>query len=473
MYRRLLLGLVALALTSCVSIPGAHTPKNVSKATPAPTTTMPAAPPAGPVAVPAGVETAACLPETTDAYQRPFGATAPWNVPVCGLAQDPRSADWANRFYLYSRYNPNMGTDPTQSPELNNHEVMFGLDSNPVNDFSVAVYDAKDATTTTRVFQRAGWSGGMNIGNAATIPWNPTWRASTGSDALMVIIDHTTGKEWALWGVVQSTYGLPLNDTQCWGWIPYGYHTGTDLCVGSANLSKTANGATPANINTYTGNNPADRGAGIDEYALLATPQEASTGQIRHALAMPVFNTMNGGPGQICTPTQLQTPALGSTCGTAVAPAGQFETQAATTHGCGNTPTAAALTNTQYRQTTIPEGTRFALHMTNNDIENWLNTRGYTGQKRITAKAFAVALVNYGWFITDSSCYAANFQVSGGANPQTAAAWRADGITNDGRDLLQGLITKTNIWTIAPPTNHCTNNTTTTTACPADTITYP
>ena len=465
MYRRLLLGLVALTLTSCVSIPSPHTPKTSKAAQPATTTTTPAAHPAA--SPDAGAVGATCLPEAADSYQRPFAATAPWNVPVCGLPADPRSADWTNRFYYYAHYNQYMGGDPTQATDSASYTVMFGLDANPVNDFSVAVYDAKDATTTTRVFQRTGWNGLMNIGNGASIPWNPSWRASTGSDALLVIVDHTTGHEWTLWGLVQSTYGLPLNDTQCWGWIPFSYRSGTDLCVGSANMSKTANGTSPVNDNTYAGNNPTNRGSGIDEYALLATPQEASTGQIRHALAMPVFNTMTGGPGQVCTATQLNTDAFGSTCGNAVAPAGQFEGVAGTTHGCGNNPPAAALTNTTYRQT------RFALHLSDQDIENWLNSRAYTGQKRVTAKAFAVALVNYGWFITDTSCYGADFQVSGSANPTTAAAWRADGITGDGRDLLQGLITKTNIWTIAPPTNHCTNGTTSKAACPADTITYP
>ena len=124
-------------------------------------------------------------------------------------------------------------------------------------------------------------------------------------------------------------------------------------------------------------------------------------------------------------------------------------------------------------QTTIPEGTRFALRLSDQDIENWLNSRSYTGQIRVTAKAFAVALVNYGWFITDTSCYGAEFQVSGGASPDTARDWRADGVTADGRDLLQGLITKNDVWTVAPPTNHCTNGTDSKFSCPANSVTYP
>ena len=47
----------------------------------------------------------------------------------------------------------------------------------------------------------------------------------------------------------------------------------------------------------------------------------------------------------------------------------------------------------------------------------------------------------------------AEFQVAGGANPATAAAWRGLGISGDGRDLLYGLMTKDRIVTIAPATS--------------------
>ena len=125
-----------------------------------------------------------------------------------------------------------------------------------------------------------------------------------------------------------------------------------------------------------------------------------------------------------------------------------------------------------YRRTTLPSGTRFALQMTPAQIEQWLDSRGYTGAKRNTARVFATALVNYGWFITDTTCYAADFQVQGGANPETAAAWRSLGIDDDGREFLWGLITRDRIWTVAPPTNHCTDGTSSTFACAANSATY-
>lgn len=480
MHRRVLLIFISASLvaTGCLdtATPGSDEPepalsKTIAQPpTPArPTTTTLPAP-----GQPAPAQRA-CLPETVDGYERPYAPTAPWNVPACDLAEDPRSDDWRDRFWYYSQFNSKMATNPTAATNRGDHGVMFGLDANPVNDFSVAVYSATDATTTTRVFQRDGWSGVYNVGAGGSIPWNPTWRASTGSDALMVILDPATGRQWSLWGVAQSYYGLPANDSQCWHWVGAfwlpggGYRPGIDLCVGGADKMMTADRTVRSSYRTYGGNNPATRGVGIDEYAMLTMPEEVAAGQIRHALMMPVYNTMTG-PNR-CTPAQMTTEEFGSTCGNAVAPAGNFERIGGTLQGCGES-TASSMDPAAYRRTTVPEGTRYALDMTDTEIEAWLDSRGYTGALRNTARTFARALVNYGWFITDTSCYAADFQVAGAANPQTAAAWRALGITGDGRDLLDGLITRERIWTVAPPVNHCTDGTLSTAACPANTSLY-
>lgn len=427
-------------------------------------------------AVPAA--SAECIAEAPDAYARPYATIAPWNVQVCNLPTDPRNDDWADRFYYFSHYNPYMASDPSKGKELGRHGVMFGLDDDPNSDFSVAVYDAREATTRIRVFQRQGWAGKFSIDTGATIPWNPTWRASTGSDAMMVISDPDTGRQWSLWGVVQSYYGLPANDTQCWNWISAiwlpggGFQPGVDLCVGGADAQRTADKKQLSDYRTYGGNNPGTRGVGVDRYAMLVTAAEVEAGQIRHALSMPVYNTMTGGTGMVCSAAQLPTAAFGTTCGGAVAPAGNFARKGTATHGCGE-PIAEAMSHEAYRRTTLPSGTRFALQMTPAQIEQWLDSRGYTGAKRETARIFATALVNYGWFITDTTCYAADFQVEGGANPETAARWRALGIDDDGRELLWGLITRDRIRTVAPPTNHCTDGTLSTFACPANSATYP
>jgi hypothetical protein len=432
-----------------------------------PPTTAPA--PAAPV-------TASCTgPGSPVGYARPYAATAPWNVPVCGLQADPRSDDWRDRFWYYSRFNAYMTSDPSKSTEVGKQDVMFGLDADPTRDFSVAVYDVRDATTSIRVFPRQGWNGKFNIAKASSIPWNPSWRASSGSDAMMVVLDPRDGSQWSLWGVAQSYYGLPTNDTQCWGdilsvWLPGGgFRPGVDLCVGGADRVTKAGSTDLADYRTYGGNNPMTRGVGIDRYAMLVTPQEVATGAIHHALGMPVYNTMNG--GSVCTEAQASTTALGSTCGQSVAPAGNFEHASSPTKGCGE-PITQTMSAEQYRRTTLPAGTRFALSMTPAEIERWLDSRGYTGQLRITARAFATALVDYGWFITDTTCTASNFQVAGAANPQTAASWRALGIAGDGRDLLRGLITRDRIWTVERPVNHCVGGYDSQLACPARSASY-
>lgn len=441
------------------------------------TAQLPAPPPARlkpPTTAPVTVVTE-CLPEADDDYERPYSPDAPWNVPVCGLEPSERSDDWRDRFWYYSRYNPLMASgNPQADPNRGKHGIMFGLDEELVNDFSVAVYETTDATTTIRVFQRDGWNGLFTIPNGSTIPWNPAWRASTGSDALMVILDPETGRHWSLWGVAQSYYGMPVNDSQCWHWTAAfwlpggGFRPGTDLCVGGADQMMKADRTGRSDYRTYGGNNPATRGVGIDLYAMLTMPEEVAAGQIRHALMMPVYNTMTGTP---CTPLQMETAAFGSNCSYAVAPAGNFERQSSMIHGCGEA-VAQSMDHVAYNRTTIPEGTRYALDMSEAEIEAWLDSRGYTGKIRSTAQTFARALVNYGWFITDTSCFAADFQVAGGVNPETAAAWRDLGIVGSGRDLLDGLITRERIWTVAPPVNHCTNGTRVTYACAANTSLY-
>ena len=62
----------------------------------------------------------------------------------------------------------------------------------------------------------------------------------------------------------------------------------------------------------------------------------------------------------------------------------------------------------------------------------------------------------------------------GPAGPRaTGAKWRALGIDDDGSNIFDGLLTRDRIWTVAPPTNHCTDGTNSIVACPANSATYP
>jgi hypothetical protein len=391
-------------------------------------------------------------------------------VPVAGLPLASRSDEWRDRFWYFSRANKDPA-HPDRDPALSDHEVMFGLGANPDADFSVAAYNADDATTMMKVRQRDSWNGAWNLSPDQSIPWNPGWRASTGSDGLLVILDPATGREWGLWGLVQRGADGSYNDTQCWSHKldGTGYDRTTDLCAGGATLVSDSSGQ-PIDYRSYTGNQPGARGSGIPELAMLTFPDEVAQGAIRHALMMTVYDTM-GGPTCGADVTSEADPSFGVSCGRAVAPAGQFENPSRDQTNCGPDATNGITQNGRRKQS-LPEGTRFALRMTDAQIDAWLDSRHYTGARRRTAQIFAVALRDYGWFITDTSCYSAAFQVAGGANPSTAAAWRGLGISGDGNDLLYGLMTKDRIVTIAPPTNHCANGTTSTFNCPADSSSY-
>ena len=390
-------------------------------------------------------------------YARPYGPDAPWNVPVCDLAAWSESATYGERFWRYAY----PGGDP-MNPDANRgkHGVDFGLASDPNQDFAPPVYDIADATTTRRVRLRGDY-GITNLGPDETIPWNPAWRAMGGSDAVAILLDPATGREWDLWGIVQTdAFGI-YNDSECW--FAPGYNPATDLCVGSAFLVRRPDDATPIDYRTYTGNFPS-RGVRIQFYSMVVTPEEVAAGEIRHALMMGAANTMFG---PACTTAELDTPAAGTTCGYAVAPAGGLEWQGPCT-SCPPSP----LSDLERRSRSIPEGMRLALHVSDTEIDAWLDERGYAEPKRGTARAFAVALRDYGWFITDTAGTAA-FAVSGSANPDTEAAWRALGIEGDGFDLLFGLFTKERVWVVEPATNACVDGTSSRYACPAAETGYP
>lgn len=107
------------------------------------------------------------------------------------------------------------------------------------------------------------------------------------------------------------------------------------------------------------------RGSGIPYLAGLVRPQEVQAGRIDHALSMSV-------------------PNISGT--TFVAPALKAEFPQGAKFG-------------------IPAGTRFALRATDQEIDLWLNSlpKELTLRTRDTARIIAVALRDYGWFITETS----------------------------------------------------------------------
>lgn len=160
---------------------------------------------------------------------------------------------------------------------------------------------------------------------------------------------------------------------------------------------------------------PGSRGVGIQYLAMLVRPEEVRQDQIRHALSMPIRNTS----GEFFVPpaTKLEHPDR---------PAG------------------------------IPEGMRFALEVTDQDIERWVESlpAGTPAGMRRYARILARALRDYGWFVTDTS---------GGAHLQHEAwvsageRWTQLGLApieiggkEYPRDLLDTLVTRERIYALVP-----------------------
>jgi hypothetical protein len=149
------------------------------------------------------------------------------------------------------------------------------------------------------------------------------------------------------------------------------------------------------------------RGVGIQYLAMLVRATEIDRGLIPHALSMPIRNS---GPTYVAPGTKSD----GSTVGG------------------------------------IPEGTRFALQVTNQEIFNWVVA--LPAPVRRAALILAVALRDYGWFITDTAG-GATFQLADTAT----ASWDRHGLPRVSaggnvypRDLFDGLITKDRIYALAP-----------------------
>jgi hypothetical protein len=357
----------------------------------------------------------------------PLSEFAAWKTPATQVPTSQRSADWAARIWEYAdAFDKNLS-------------IEFGLDE-PSNDYSIPLYRRSDATTSARVFARP-WNGTWDIEEGARIPWNPDWRPSDGNDGFLVIVDDLTGQEWDLWAVSSPQFDEPyLKQAECRA--EPDFDPAADLCAAAVMIIRRPDGK-PADVRTYRGNYPPASGGGLQNTAGLVTPEEVASGVIRQAMKFAVSPALSmTGPACPSDVTTPDDPRVGTTCGLAVAPAGQHERV-----GTSSTP--------EELRRMVPHGTRFVLDLTDDQITAWLDQRGYRGRLRETARIFAVALRDYGLIQTDSTGGPAIIQVAGGRNPEIAAGWRSLGITDDGSTLLDGLMTRDNIRVLAPAKNLC------------------
>lgn len=420
--------------------------------------------------------------------ERPFGPLAAWNVPICSLPEISKSNRWVSNLWNYAGPNHASGEWKTS----------FGLidpaKPAPGSDYSIPVYDAKDATMQVRVRRKAAFGGRVSIATVkpsdvddtthsnATMPFNPNWRPADGKDAHMVIIDHTNGKEWDIWNPSWWSFSTPDNmSASCYPLggngvnleppFGIGFNDQKDICAGLALLVKDP-AYNVVDVRSYQGNSPNSTGIGIPMSFGLVTPDEVAAGEIRHALK---FGYRNKGFGPECPAnTSYDDPSFGVTCSSAMAPAGQFEGVADVTgQDSVNGPLAPGSTPNEIRSNTVPQGSRFALHITDDQIKTWLDSRGYSGTKRETARKIAVALRDYGWINSITSGGTASFYMEGAANNSTGDKWRDLGIDKDGSDLLYGLFSESNMYAVKPPKNRCNNDQLSNFYCFASDTQYP
>lgn len=356
---------------------------------------------------------------------RYFGAEATWNRPVSELGRSTRYADYAERFWKASDL---AGVnEPSQRGSV---DVLFG-------DYSVPIYDRGEATTTIRVFTAGwGWPGTLRAGSQ--IPWNPAWRPAGGNDAMMIIFDPATGVTIELWSVQVANWSNCITVAN----LVAGFVAGEDLCVGSANVILGDEGD-PVDVRIERGVTPV-RGMGIEKLALLTRAAEVASGRIDHALEMTVGNTMFG---PVCP---ADAPGAGTSCGFSLAPATKVEHPDGPADVCSTLPDSSTPVD---RSLTVPSGMRFALDMSDSEIERWLANQDLPEPLRSTARIFAVALRDYGWIIAETSCTGASIETDGLTNPETAQQWERLGIeaVEDGHRLLDGLFTSERIVVVNPP----------------------
>lgn len=250
--------------------------------------------------------------------------------------------------------------------------------------YSKPVYYAGDATSIYTV------QGGYNI-SGTKIPWNPKWTAASGSDGQVILLDPVTRREWDLWQVSISGSTVRVS--------------GGSL-VGAGTIQDSSGvGDYRTKVNGWK----FSRGVGIQYYAMLVQPEEISSGVIKHALC-----------GGIKNPSKTSY----------VAPATKLEHP------------GSEIANP------IPEGMRFALNVTDAQIDSWVAMKPEAYRKM--ARTLAVALRDYGWFATDTAGAASwDLEDVGSAGD----LWRAQGIdpmSATAQNLLDGLITQSRIYTIVP-----------------------
>lgn len=367
--------------------------------------------------------------------RRYFADTATWNRPVSEFGRSATYERYAGVFYDFAG-----GGEASRRGEF---KTQF-------RDYSVPIYDADDATGTARVYQANWASEQLDMGNVErgdTVPWNPDWKAGTGNDRALIVVNHDSGEAWEFWRAGEPGLncfdGIGPN-------VRAGYRPGGDdqLCVATVRYVDNLYSASDADGTTI-----ASRGMGVNKVAMVTRADEVLSGSIRHALELTVTNTMFGEP--TCSPADDGSArGAGTRCGFYLPPATRLEWAEGAEDRCGAKRTVEISDENRARM--VPPGLRIAIDISDAEIERWLDQRGYSGALRSTAKTFAVAFRDYGAVVAETGCAGVGIQTDGLVNPTSANAWKRAGIVDDDSDnpmsdLLDGLVTRDRLYVVEPP----------------------
>lgn len=393
--------------------------------------------------------------------KRFFSEDASWNKPVSVFGESAYLDKYAEILWDY-------GGGPEFRVDGKSRKTGGGFFPSFKN-FSVPIYDIKTATKTARLFQ-ATWaqnqltlSDQLKIGDS--IPWNPEWRPGGYSDLvnqtdrIMAIVDYESGLAYELWRVEEPKLGC-FDFFGPNGQAGYDLNDQNHLCI--AGVSKYTNLFTAKEGSTIQG-----RGMGINKLALVTRADEVASGKIEHAMALTIANPMFG-------PTiasSYREAGAGSTKGFFLKPATRLEHSNPATLGLGDVTTAPI--DDVERSKTNPSGMRFALKITDAEIENWLKKRdsdaqklgdkswSYSGAKSNTARIFAVAWRDYGAVVAETGGNGIGMEMDGIQGP-AKATWEKLGIVDETvpgqtedhypvNDLFDGLITRERLYVVNPP----------------------
>lgn len=291
------------------------------------------------------------------------------------------------------------------------------------------IYNAADATTTVKA-----WWYTYDLGyftDGSEIPWNPAWLPAQEGDAGLLIDDNMGGGEffsgYELWYTIGTSTRPWVFDWLDWAQNVYqrGWRYG-DLLAGTIVRRTETNGG------AYIG-----RGAGnIPKRSMILTGSEvaeavANNDCIHHALAAVGVNMQAG--------SYAVSNNLYSAPGTRI-------------EHVSNQPASPTIPNSP-NSNLFNEGTRFALQMSDSEIESWLDSRSYSGALRSTAKAIAKTLVNYGWICVETGTGQPQIECDSiGPGYPSSSTWNSLGITSQSisQNLLNGLLTSSNIVVLKP-----------------------